>query len=466
MLMPRDCVSGSPGAVRACVWEGATTCPCIVFYRRVHTPSWVVGGTLSCAMFRKKSASNIAAPESPLPPPAAEEHAATVMQANIRGHLARKNNEEMQALLRKAKYRREMGWDKPPTPVAASKQTLDAPTHVEITPIESSRMKQLVEDIRKLTAENKSLKAKHEKLSKAMTREKRQRTKAEAEVIRCERKLNDSGSTIDQLKKELETLGKAKREAELKYHEAKKHTDKSIDEKAELILELNRAEKKRIAAAKAAKVAEREVERLSSAINPGNATQQRDARDKDSSSSYAQLHMFKDTEHKQNRIEDMMTAIKRLRQALEHSKCNQSRAEKAFRGAMELIGHKSTDVSRFVQMVGAITKDVSLDDPELSAPVRDVLPMYQTPIKMQHSTHTMGSSPIQNTVQSRPSRSDRKSNKVDDNKERRNNRQRIERENMETIRRKQQNSSQAATSKREQFRPRGLKGYAKSPMKV
>ena len=234
----------------------------------------------------------------------AEEQAATVVQANIRGHLARKNNDEVQALLRKAKYRREMGWDKPPTPITAPKQTLNVPAHVESTPIETSRMKQLVEDIRKLTVENKSLKAKHEKLSKAMTREKRQRTKAEAEVIRCERKLNDSVSTIDKLKKEIETLGKIKREAELRYHEAKKHTDKSIDEKAELILELDRAEKKRISAVKAAKVAEREVERLSSAINPdlnaGNSTTQRDARDKDSS--YAQMHLSKDSEH--NRIEE------------------------------------------------------------------------------------------------------------------------------------------------------------------
>jgi len=423
-------------------------------------------------MFRKKSDSNKAVDVPPPlpPPPSTEEHAATVVQANIRGHLARKNNDEVQALLRKAKYRREMGWDKPPTPITAPKQTLNVPTHVESTPIETSRMKQLVEDIRKLTVENKSLKAKHEKLSKAMIREKRQRTKAEAEVIRCERKLNDSVSTIDKLKKEIETLGKIKREAELKYHEAKKHTDKSIDEKAELILELDRAEKKRISAVKAAKVAEREVERLSSAINPdrnaGNSTKQRDAHDKDSS--YAQLHLSKDSEH--NRIEDMMTAIKRLRQALEHSKRNQLRAEKAFREAMKLIGHKNTDVSRFVEMVGAITKDVSLDDravlPELSAPTCDVLPMYQTPIKQERSIHEMGSSPIQKTVQSHPSQSGRKSNKVDDNKERRNNRQRIERENMETIRRKQQNSLQSRTNKREQFRPRGLKGHAKSPTKV
>ena len=47
--------------------------------------------------------------------------------------------------------------------------------------MELSRIKVLVEDIRKLQGENKMLKAKHDRMSKILIREKRQRTKAEAD---------------------------------------------------------------------------------------------------------------------------------------------------------------------------------------------------------------------------------------------------------------------------------------------
>ena len=148
------------------------------------------------------------------------EHAAVIVQRNVRGHLSRKHNEGAQADLRKAKYRRDMGWDRPPSPIVVPTEAATPTPQKDTTPMELSRVQILVEDIRKLQGENKLLQAKHDKMSKVLIREKRQRTKAEADSIRHQRKIKDSQATIEKLKQALNRLGKEKREADMRHLEA------------------------------------------------------------------------------------------------------------------------------------------------------------------------------------------------------------------------------------------------------
>ena len=95
--------------------------------------------------------------KGPIPLPEREVEAAIVVQRNIRGHLSRKDNEGVQTQLRKAKYLRSKGWDRPPSPIVVVKQDDEEATKntikAEETPLDKSRVQALTEQIKKLNTE-------------------------------------------------------------------------------------------------------------------------------------------------------------------------------------------------------------------------------------------------------------------------------------------------------------------------
>ena len=339
----------------------------------------------SLIMFRKKNkkAKNDAPPPTspnasagpgkiapPVPPKllSETEHAAVIVQRNVRGHLSRKHNEGAQADLRKAKYRRDMGWDRPPSPIVVPTEAATPTPQKDTTPMELSRVQILVEDIRKLQGENKLLQAKHDKMSKVLIREKRQRTKAEADSIRHQRKIKDSQATIEKLKQALNRLGKEKREADMRHLEARKKVDASIEEKAELVMELDKAGKAKNKAIKAARDAEKEAARVAreSPRKRGEKGHRRqssvlaapqEAMDSSAAGAANGGGDWPPSDHHRG-DDDGAAEFRRMKRSLERAVHDRARAVQGFKTAMGLCKERESALERVVKLVRATSKKV------------------------------------------------------------------------------------------------------------
>ena len=357
----------------------------------------------------KSPSTTIGKSKSLLPPSSEQaqskaETAAVVVQRNIRGHLSRKENEEVQSQLRKAKYLRSKGWDRPPSPIVTEKKNTEETQgrlgNVEQTPVDISRTQELMEEIRKLTLEKDALLNKNKKLRTILTNTKRKSSKAEADLLRANRKNKDMENEMTNLKKKYTSTGKAKRESDLNYLKLEKQLEESIKEKAELILELDKMTKGRDKVMRMHKMAEKEVEKLQQ-VNTSNNRSNRNKRRGNNQAPPNNNHSIQKREERYGRdinmehnnndrsgdaIERSMNvntndsnvhitnsdskngnaylqiAIQNLKDELEVTLRDKIRAEQGFKQAMQLCNARSKELNKIKQLVNTVANELPADN--------------------------------------------------------------------------------------------------------
>eukprot|EP00944_MAST-04C_sp_MAST-4C-sp1_P003856 g3856.t1 len=307
-----------------------------------------------------------------MPLPEREVEAAIVVQRNIRGHLSRKGNEGVQTQLRKAKYLRSKGWDRPPSPIVvvkqddeeAKKNTIKA----EETPLDKSRVQALTEQIKKLNMEKDMLLNKNKKLRNMLTHEKRKSGKAEAELFRANKKMKEIEAKITSTVKAHNSTGKAKREADMRYLKLEKTLEESVKEKAELVLEIERISKARKKAMKMYEQAENELQKLqdSTGSSSANLTKrprvQRDTRDTPDKRNTSENNGKETTAvpvNSNKMVASLQITIQSLRDDLETTLRDKVRAEQGFREAMRLYHGRRGDIGKIRQIVDAMANEVN-----------------------------------------------------------------------------------------------------------
>jgi hypothetical protein len=236
---------------------------------------------------------------------------------------------------------------------------------------------------------------KNKKLRTILTNTKRKSSKAEADLLRANRRSKDMENEMTNLKKKFTSTGKAKRESDLNYLKLEKQLEESIKEKAELILELDKMTKGRNKAIRMHKMAEKEVEKLQQLSTSNNRSKHHKRRTSNQTSPIQKLEERYGTnmnmEHNNNdrsgdAIDRSMKAnandrnanitsdgsknnsaylqitIQKLKDELEVTLRDKIRAEQGFKQAMQLCNARSKELNKIKQLVDTVANDLPVNN--------------------------------------------------------------------------------------------------------